>query len=202
MGKYLIYMATRIRLSRHGRKKRPFYHIVVADVRAPRDGRYIEKLGTYNPINDPLIVDLNFDSALAWIQKGAEPSDTCRTILSNEGVMYKHHLIKGIKKGALTEEQVEERFNKWKAEKDEKLRNKKETIIEKENAEIKKRLTAETKIKDVRTQALVKKNSDLARTLGLLNKEEDKDKPEVKKQVNIKKKAEDVKTEETKKLQK
>ena len=106
-------MATRIRLQRHGRKARPFYHIVVADSRSKRDGRFIEKLGTYNPITNPATIELNFDSAVEWLMKGAEPSDTARRLLSYKGAMLKKHLLEGMRKGALTEEQVESKFNAW-----------------------------------------------------------------------------------------
>lgn len=110
-------MATRIRLQRHGRKARPFYHIVVADSRSKRDGRFIEKLGTYNPITNPATIELNFDSTVEWLMKGAEPSDTARRLLSYKGAMLKKHLLEGMKKGALTEEQVESKFNAWLDEK-------------------------------------------------------------------------------------
>lgn len=106
-------MATRIRLQRHGRKGRPFYHIVVADSRAKRDGRFIEKLGTYNPVTNPATIDLDFDSAVEWLMKGAEPSETARRLLSYKGVLLKKHLLEGMRKGALTEEQVEAKFNAW-----------------------------------------------------------------------------------------
>lgn len=106
-------MATRIRLQRHGRKARPFYHIVVADSRSKRDGRFIEKLGTYNPISNPATIELNFDSAVEWLMKGAEPSETARRLLSYKGVLLKKHLLEGMRKGALTEEQVEAKFNAW-----------------------------------------------------------------------------------------
>lgn len=114
-------MATRIRLQRHGRKARPFYHIVVADSRSKRDGRFIEKLGTYNPITNPATIELDFDSAVNWLLKGAEPSTTARRILSYKGALLKKHLVEGLKKGALTEEQVEEKFNAWLNEKEAKL---------------------------------------------------------------------------------
>ena len=103
-------MAVKIRLSRHGRRKRPFYHIIIADSRAPRDGRYIKKIGTYDPNTNPASIELDFDSALSWLQKGAQPTDTCRAILSYNGVMLKYHLLKGVKKGALTEKEVETKF--------------------------------------------------------------------------------------------
>ena len=106
-------MATKIRLQRYGKKGKAFFHIVAADSRAPRDGRFIEKLGVYNPHTDPATIDLNFDRTLNWLQTGAEMSDTARAILSYKGVLYKNHLINGIAKGALTEAQVEEKFSKW-----------------------------------------------------------------------------------------
>ena len=96
-------MAVKIRLARHGKKGYAFYHIVAADSRAPRDGRFIEKLGTYNPNTNPATIDLDFEKALGWLQKGAQPTDTCRAILSYKGVLYKKHLLGGIAKGAFSE---------------------------------------------------------------------------------------------------
>jgi small subunit ribosomal protein S16 len=104
-------MAVKMRLQRHGRKKAPFYHIVVADARSPRDGKYIEKLGTYNPMTVPATIDIDRDSAYSWLEKGAQPTDTVRAILRFKGVMFKKHLMRGVKKGALTVEQVEEKYN-------------------------------------------------------------------------------------------
>ena len=105
-------MAVKIRLARHGKKGYAFYHIVAADSRAPRDGKFIEKLGTYNPNTNPATIDLKFDRALDWLLKGAQPTDTCRAILSYKGVMYKKHLLGGVAKGAFTETEAEARFNK------------------------------------------------------------------------------------------
>ena len=96
-------MAVKIRLARHGKKAAPFYHIVAADSRAPRDGKFIEKLGTYNPITNPATIELNFERALDWLMKGAQPTDTCRAILSYKGVLYKKHLLGGVAKGAFSE---------------------------------------------------------------------------------------------------
>ena len=107
-------MATKIRLQRHGRKSYAFYSIVIADVRAPRDGKFIEKIGTYNPNTNPATVDLNFDAALAWVLKGAQPSDTVRNILSREGVYMKKHLLGGVAKGAFGEAEAEAKFEAWK----------------------------------------------------------------------------------------
>ena len=114
-------MATRIRLQRHGKKGKAFYHIVAADSRAKRDGKFIEKLGTYNPNTNPATIDMDFDRTLHWVQVGAEMTDTARAILSYKGVLYKNHLINGVKKGALTDEQVEERFAAWLKEKEDKI---------------------------------------------------------------------------------
>ena len=104
-------MATKIRLQRHGKKGKPFYHLVIADSRAKRDGRFIEKIGTYNPNTKPAEININFESALSWLQKGAIPTDTARAILSYKGVLLKKHLLDGMRKGALTEEQVNEKFD-------------------------------------------------------------------------------------------
>ena len=114
-------MATKIRLQRHGKKGRPFYHLVVADSRAKRDGRFIEKLGTYNPNSKPAEIDINFDNSLLWLQKGAIPTDTARAILSYKGVLLKKHLLEGVKKGALTEDKANEKFDTWMKEKEAKI---------------------------------------------------------------------------------
>lgn len=110
-------MATKIRLQRHGRKGYAFYSIVVADVRAPRDGKFTEKIGTYNPNTNPATVDLKFERALHWVECGAEPTDTARNILSNEGVYMMKHLRTGVKKGAFDEAAAEAKFAAWKADK-------------------------------------------------------------------------------------
>ena len=117
-------MPVKIRLQRHGKKGKPFYWIVAADSRAKRDGKYLEKLGTYNPNTNPATIDLNFDSSVQWLQNGAQPTDTARNILSYRGVMMKHHLLGGLRKGALTEEQVEEKFKAWSEEKEGKIADK------------------------------------------------------------------------------
>ena len=118
-------MPVRIRLQRHGKKGKPFYWIVAADSRAKRDGRYLEKLGTYNPNTHPATVALDVDKTVTWLQNGAQPSDTARNLLSNEGVMLKNHLVNGVRKGALTEEQVAEKFEAWVKEKE----GKKEALL-------------------------------------------------------------------------
>jgi small subunit ribosomal protein S16 len=117
-------MATKIRLQRHGRKKRAFYHIVVADSRAPRDGRFIEKIGTYNPITNPATIELDVNKATEWLLKGAEPTDTAAAILSYKGAKYKKHLQVGVNKGAITQEQADQKFAEWVAEKDNKVQSK------------------------------------------------------------------------------
>jgi len=121
-------MAVKIRLQRHGKKDAAFFHVVVSDGRAPRDGKFIEKLGIYNPNTNPATIDLNFDSTLSWLMKGAQPTDTARAILSYKGVMMKKHLLGGVSKGALTEAQAEQKFNKWLQEKDGKVSGKKEKL--------------------------------------------------------------------------
>ena len=150
-------MPVKIRLSRHGRKKAPFYHIVVADSRAPRDGRYIERIGSYNPITDPATIELNFDRALDWLQNGAQPTDTTKAILSYKGVLLKKHLLEGVKKGALTVEQAEERFQSWITEKESKIQAKKDRIAKGETEALSKRATEESKIREARAQELAKK---------------------------------------------
>jgi len=111
-------MPVKIRLQRHGKKGKPFYWIVAADARAKRDGKFLEKLGIYNPNTNPATIELNLDNSVQWLQNGAQPTDTARAILSYKGVMLKHHLLGGLRKGALTEEQVEEKFAAWLAEKE------------------------------------------------------------------------------------
>jgi small subunit ribosomal protein S16 len=132
-------MAVKIRLQRHGKKDRVFFHVVVADSRAPRDGAFIEKLGVYNPNTNPATVDIDFESTLKWLQDGAVPTNTCNAILSYKGVLLKKHLLDGVKKGALTEEQVEKKFAAWLQEKDAKVNAKKDNLSTgKKSAEAKK----------------------------------------------------------------
>lgn len=117
-------MSVKIRLQRHGRKKAPFYHIVIADSRSPRDGRFIEKIGTYNPMTKPATIDLDRDKAFDWLQKGAQPTDTVHAILRFKGVMYRKHLTRGVKKGALSPEQALEQYNAWIDVKEKKISDK------------------------------------------------------------------------------
>jgi len=152
-------MPTRIRLQRKGKKNQPFYHVVVADGRAPRDGKFIEKLGTYNPMTSPASIELDFERALYWVKVGAQPSETVRSILSTQGVMMKYHLFKGVAKGALTMEQVEEKFASWLKEKADKIE------AEKKNKDLSKkdlsklRLEEERKVSESRAQELAKKKA-------------------------------------------
>ncbi len=155
-------MPVKIRLSRHGRKGKAFYHIVVADGRAPRDGRFIERIGSYNPNTNPATIDLNFEKALKWMQDGAQPTETARAILSYKGVLLKEHLLRGVKKGALTEEQAEAKFTAWLNEKSSKIQAKIDKLANLSETDKKKRHEAETKINEERAAALAKKKSQLA----------------------------------------
>jgi len=118
-------MPTKIRLQRRGKKGQAFYHIVIADGRAPRDGKFIERIGSYNPLTKPAEITINFEKALDWVQKGAQPTDTVKTLLTFKGVMFKHHLLKGVQKGAMTPEQAEVKFQAWLEEKQQKISSKK-----------------------------------------------------------------------------
>ncbi len=153
-------MPAKIRLARHGKKKSPLYHIVIADERAPRDGKYIEQIGTYNPITNPATIEINFEKALQWLQKGAVPTNTCHAILSYEGVYMKKHLLEGVKKGAFDETVAETRFNEWKELKLKKIQEKKNKLAKESVSDLKARLEAEVKIKDARAQAIAKKLAD------------------------------------------
>ncbi|MCY1635083.1 MULTISPECIES: 30S ribosomal protein S16 [Marinifilum] len=153
-------MPVKIRLARHGRKRRAFYHIVVADSRAPRDGRYIERIGSYNPNTNPATIDLNFDKALTWLGNGAQPTDTARAILSYEGVMMKKHLLDGVKKGAFDEATAEEKFQAWKQEKEAKINAKKDGLSKAAADEAQARLEAEAKISADRAEAIAKKAAE------------------------------------------
>ena len=136
-------MATKIRLQRHGKKGKPFYWVVAADSRSKRDGRYLEKIGTYNPNINPAKIDINIDLALKWLENGAVPSETARSLLSHLGIMLKHHLNGGIKKGALTQEQADEKFDKWITEKQEKIKAKIESLNKEASDAKKKKFEAE-----------------------------------------------------------
>jgi small subunit ribosomal protein S16 len=152
-------MPTKIRLQRKGKKGQPFYHLVIADGRAPRDGKFIERIGTYNPLTKPADIKMDFDRALYWLQSGAQPTDTVRAILAYSGVLYKNHLNKGVKKGALTQEQADVKFAAWLKDKREKIENKTKPGEIDKKGENKKRLEAEKKVNEARAEELAKKRA-------------------------------------------
>ncbi len=139
-------MPVKIRLQRHGKKGKPFYWIVAADARSKRDGRFLEKLGTYNPNVNPASIDLNVDGAVKWLQNGAQPTDTARAILSYKGALLKNHLAGGVRKGALTEEQAEEKFQAWLSEKEGTVTAKKDALAKAEADAKAKALAAEKEV--------------------------------------------------------
>ncbi len=145
-------MATKIRLQRFGRKNKAYFHIVIADSHSPRDGKFIERIGNYNPNTNPATINMDFERALYWLGTGAIPSDTANAILSYKGVLYKNHLLKGVKKNALTAEQAEEKFKAWEAEKEAKVESKKSNIGESKIASRKANIEAETKVNIARTE--------------------------------------------------
>ncbi|MGC6431076.1 MAG: 30S ribosomal protein S16 [Jejuia sp.] len=146
-------MPVKIRLQRHGKKGKPYYWIVAADARAKRDGRYLEKLGAYNPNTNPATVDLDVDGAVKWLQNGAQPTDTARTLLSYKGALLKNHLAGGVKKGALTEEQAEEKFNAWLEEKAAKIQAKADGLSEAEAKAKAEAFAAEKAVNEARIAA-------------------------------------------------
>ena len=155
-------MPARIRLQRHGKKNQPFYHIVVADGRAPRDGRFIEKLGTYNPLTNPATIVLDVDKACQWLKNGAQPSDTCRRILSYKGVLLKRHLQIGVEKGAISQETADVRFDEWLKAKEAKIAS---VVSETENSKRtvkKERLEAEKKANETKAAAVAAKRQAAA----------------------------------------
>ena len=155
-------MATKIRLQRHGHKDYAFYPIVVADSRAPRDGRFIERIGSYNPNTNPATISLNFERALYWVNCGAIPTDTVRNILSREGVMLMKHLQGGVKKGAFDEAEAQKRFEAWKAQKTAAIEAKKNSNeVAKKEAQ-KKRLEEEAKKNEAKAEAVAKKKAEIA----------------------------------------
>ncbi len=146
-------MSVKIRLQRHGKKGKPFYWIVAADARSKRDGRFLEKLGIYNPNTNPATIDLNLDQAVQWLHNGAQPTDTARAILSYKGALMKHHLDGGVRKGALTQEQADAKLAKWLEEKATKVTSKKEGLSKAQEAEKAKALKAEKAANDKRAAA-------------------------------------------------
>ena len=155
-------MATKIRLQRHGRKNYAFYSIVIANAQAPRDGRFIEKIGTYNPNTNPATIDLNFERALYWVLVGAQPTDTVRNILSEEGVYMKKHLLGGVKKGAFDEATAETKFSAWKAEKDAKVQKAADKVAADKVADKKARLAAEKKANEALAAKIAEKKAAAA----------------------------------------
>ena len=166
-------MATKIRLQRHGRKAKAIYHIVVADSRSKRDGKLIEKLGLYNPNHDPAKVELNFESALNWVSTGAELTDTARSILSKEGVLLKNHLNGGVKKGALSQEEADAKFEAWQKEKGSQADAAQKAKAEAEAKVRKEALASETKVKEEREAAAAAKLAEEQSALAAVEATED-----------------------------
>jgi small subunit ribosomal protein S16 len=158
-------MPVKMRLARHGKKNSPFYFIVVADSKAPRDGRYVERIGSYNPNTFPTSIDLNFERALYWLQTGAQPTDTVRSILSDEGVLLKDHLMRGVKKGAFNEEQMEVKFQKWISERDAKIQAEVDKLGADAAAKAKARIAAESEVNKARAAAIAKRKADATAAL-------------------------------------
>ena len=155
-------MAVKIRLARRGRKKAAQFDIVVADARAPRDGRFIEKLGTYDPNTNPASINFDADKAFDWIMKGAQPTDTVRAMLSYRGVLYRKHLQLGVIKGAIAQEVADQRFTAWKEQKDAKIESKRTSLGTAKEEVRKAQLAAETKVKEARAEAIRQKQAAAA----------------------------------------
>ncbi|MCC8117592.1 MAG: 30S ribosomal protein S16 [Bacteroidales bacterium] len=155
-------MATKIRLQRHGRKNYAFYPIVIADSRAPRDGRFIERIGSYNPNTNPATITLNFERALYWVNTGAQPTDTVRAILSHEGVLLMKHLQGGVAKGAFDQAEAERRFNAWKQARQAKIDKDKATMASAKEEAAKARLEAEQAKNKAKAEAVAKKKAEAA----------------------------------------
>lgn len=152
-------MSVRIRLQRFGKKGAPFYHIVVADGRAPRDGKFIEKLGTYNPMTDPAKIELDVDKAVKWLRNGAQPTDTARNLMSVKGAMLKHHLLRGVDKGAISMEEAEKRFQAWVAEKEAKINKANQERLSKLEAGRNSRLAEEKKVREAIANKVAEKKA-------------------------------------------
>lgn len=152
-------MPVKIRLQRHGRKGKPFFHIVAADARSPRDGKFIERIGDYNPNTNPATINLDVDKAVQWLHNGAQPTDTARAILSYKGAMYKKHLQGGVAKGAFDQAEADKRFAAWLTEKEAKVQAKIDGLSAAEAADLKKRLEAESKKREEIAAAVAAKNT-------------------------------------------
>ena len=146
-------MSVKIRLQRHGKKGKPFFHIVAADARSPRDGKFIERIGSYNPNTNPATIVLDTDKAVTWLNNGAQPTDTARAILSYKGVLYKTHLNKGVKKGALTQEEADAKFNAWVDSKDAKIQAKRDGLSSVKEGALAEQLKAERAVNEARIAA-------------------------------------------------
>ena len=146
-------MSVKIRLQRHGKKGKPFFHIVAADARSPRDGKFIERIGSYNPNTNPATIVLDTDKAVTWLNNGAQPTDTARAILSYKGVLYKTHLNKGVKKGALTQEEADAKFNAWVDSKDAKIQAKRDGLSSVKEQALGEQLKAERAVNEARIAA-------------------------------------------------
>jgi small subunit ribosomal protein S16 len=155
-------MSVKIRLARHGKKDYAYFHIVVADSRAPRDGRFIERIGTYNPNTNPATIEIDGQKALDWLFKGAQPTDTCRRILSYRGVMLKKHLLEGVKKGALTEEAANTKWEAWMQEKESKVQARRSELVQSSRNAAKARLEDEAKVKEAKAAIVAQKKSEQA----------------------------------------
>jgi small subunit ribosomal protein S16 len=155
-------MAVKIRLARRGRKKAAIYDIVVADARSPRDGKFIEKLGIYNPNTNPAFIDFNEDKAFQWVMNGAQPTDTVKAMLSYRGILFKKHLQIGVAKGAISQETADARFEEWKQAKEAKIESKRQNIGSAKEAKRKAALEAETKVKEARAEAIRQREAEKA----------------------------------------
>lgn len=155
-------MPTKIRLQRYGKKAHAYFHIVIADSRSSRDGKFIENIGLYNPNTNPATIEIDFDRALHWVKSGAQPTDTLKAMLSYKGVLLRNHLDRGVQKGSLTKEQADAKFEKWIEEKTAAIVSKKERVANAHSEELKKRITAESAVKEAIAQKVNAKKSELA----------------------------------------
>lgn len=156
-------MATKIRLQRHGKKGKPFFHIIATDARTPRDGRFIEKLGVYDPTSNPATIDIHFDRCLHWVKVGAEPTNTAKAILTYKGVLLKNHLDKGVVKGALTQDQANAKFEKWIKEKEAKIEGKKAGLSKAQEEDLRNRRKHEESVNNSKAQKIAAKQQEEVR---------------------------------------
>jgi small subunit ribosomal protein S16 len=194
-------MAVKIRLQRKGRKKAPFYYVVVADSRSPRDGRFIERIGSYNPVPKLPVVDIDIDKAIDWLDKGAQPTKTVKNLLSREGILYKKHLLRGVKLGVLTQEQADEKFEAYIKEKAEKHEQVQDKLMDEKNQELKKIKDRESKISEERAREIAKKRKEEIEANMPEEEKAEEETPEETQEVETPKeepKAEEAKPEEPK----